>query len=195
MKNTASEFAKWLYLLKQRDESDENQRMADGIDLEEGIHRLANEGILFNKIVGSCATDGFCVEYNGMSTGNEETLFSSALSILGKPMACKPDLILENRLGKVIIIENKYTNHKLGLPWNGWVNNQGQLWCYSQIDKYVGCDVMLILQFWNFDNFRKPVILPPRRFTKEDLAHIAGLFQTYKEVCEQGGDSGTKQAV
>lgn len=77
---------------------------------------------------------------------------SSCLKINSKPMYCKPDVVLQNKISKsILIIERKTTSvPQEYIPKNGWPNIQAQLWCYSWIDKwYKAPDILLVAQIWH----------------------------------------------
>ena len=77
---------------------------------------------------------------------------SSCLTINNKPMCCRPDVVLKNKISKsILIIERKTTSVPQDhVPENGWPNIQAQLWCYSWIDEwYQVPDITLVAQIWH----------------------------------------------
>lgn len=76
---------------------------------------------------------------------------ASCLTVDGKPMRGKPDVVLrDTETGTIIIIERKVTSWEdKEIPKYAWPNIRAQLWCYSWMDDWVNAsDIVLICQFW-----------------------------------------------
>lgn len=81
---------------------------------------------------------------------------ASRLCVNGQPLRCVPDVVLQNKLTKdVLIIERKATSvPEEKIPAMGWANLKAQLWCYSWIDDWIDApNVYLIGQIWKMPEY------------------------------------------
>lgn len=94
---------------------------------------------------------------NHTNSNSNNILASSKLSVKGKPLNGKPDIVLENKsIDTILIIETKLTNVPLDkLTRQAYPNNRAQLWAYGNMDlwsHYKPANILLAVNFWNLDN-------------------------------------------
>lgn len=82
---------------------------------------------------------------------SQAPFLASALTVNGNPLRCRPDIVLTNDIGEIMIIERKITRLRPSrpIPEGGWPNLKAQLWCYSWIDDFRRApNVYLASQIW-----------------------------------------------
>ena len=98
----------------------------------------------------------------------ERTFTSRTLTVGGRPLCGRPDVILrDSQTGRVLIIERKFTDVPVErIPADGWPNLRAQLWCYAWMDEWLDApDVLLVGQIWSFQR-REIVSRNGSRFAK-----------------------------
>lgn len=109
----------------------------------------------------------------------------SALTVNGRPLRGRPDVVYrEKSTGRILIVERKTTNHEI--PSDGWPNLRAQLWAYAKADDWVDApEVILVGEVWGFyagiiylRDIRRWISGEPS-FEKEN----AELFELYRGVC------------
>lgn len=189
--NTASHFSNWVYLLKNSETPNQTMNLDKGRKMEIDIRKTLTKKFLKTQSESR-------IIYNGTESGDDEILLATELSVSGNPMKCKPDVVIETPGKSLVIIEYKYTNHIIGLPEYGWLNNRAQLWCYSKIDKFKNFRIQLILQFWNYNISKIPSIynnVPPLDYIMLEK-EIGPLFDTYQaSIAVRNHESGSQTDI
>ncbi len=86
------------------------------------------------------------LEYDGTSLSDMPALPIAELTVGGKVLYGKPDLVFrERKTGRVIVLEIKVSN--AAVPTNGWPNLRAQLWAYSKFD-WNASEVLLAAEVW-----------------------------------------------
>jgi hypothetical protein len=182
--NRVSDFTDWIYSLYIPDKKEADLRR--GKDLERAV--LAEKG----KIVGDLPYDKSWIPipgnpqwrliFNGMCDSSDYAYRISALTIHGRPIFGKPDLVFQERSTKrILIIEIKIS--EAAIPDGGWPNLRAQLWAYSKIDVWADTpDMLLIGEVWGFERGLR--LRRSQRWQPQALeAQNGELFDLYKSRC------------
>jgi hypothetical protein len=160
-KNTASGFSDWVFGLTHPNRTRSPQSLNMGIRGQERIReeRRKNRTIIKNYTKIS----GYELIFEDKLNDVNESFTASKLQIEGKPIKCKPDIVLERKsTNEILIIEIKCTETKNKIPTSAWPNVQAQLWCYSWIDDWVNSNVILMADIRRIDKIN---------FTKQQIHH------------------------
>jgi hypothetical protein len=200
----ASSFADWVF----------RQRHPLAAERQSNVQQtLAHKerGKIDHKIVleSICRSADFRATTRRATTPNEwrvvhadldqdsRTFLASNLSVAGRPMRCRPDLVLQHRFRKtLIVVEYKFTglttaNRRLRngtrrcFAPNGYENNRAQLWCYSQIDEFRHEQPLLVLQFRDPNSLEhKATMTWPSQH--RDIREAAQWFEQYRRIVALG---------
>lgn len=171
---TVTDFVDWVFRLYVPERHYEN--LLHGQRIEREVAR---------RQVPIPTHSGWKLESNGMSNGDSKIYEISQLTINGKRLRGKPDLVFrEKRTRRVLIVEVKAS--EADIPSNGWPNLRAQLWAYAKIDAFQDApEISAVAEVWGF---RGGLRLRQRlRFRPEGPAferENAELFQRYCEYCE-----------
>lgn len=70
-------------------------------------------------------------------TESAKSYESSILTVNGKKLSLKPDLVMQNPMTKtIVVVEYKIPSYGVCIPKNGWPNLVSQLWAYSWVDDW-----------------------------------------------------------
>ena len=104
-----------------------------------------------------------------------QPLLASALTVGGRPLAMKPDLVLQHASGMKVIVERKVAGTGVAIPEHGWSNLAAQLWAYSLADPWVDQEDVylagLVYQWNGTDPVWTGVV--PRTQRTDDLLNAA----------------------
>jgi hypothetical protein len=151
----ASKFADWVFENSVRrsdweplDERERKKNMKLGSDLHRDID-LFLQSTWAKNLLGADANEHWSKYF--VDDGNSRNFTAPYLRVYGKPVGCRPDLVLQNvQANKFIVIERKTTFvPEPRVPSSGWPNVKAQLWCYSWIEEFLDAnEVLLVGQLW-----------------------------------------------
>jgi hypothetical protein len=195
-KATASGFSDWVFRFKKRrwlaaadaEFSEWNRDPARRRGLIDHAEIDALRQRIHNDLIGEPTS------YHPIFADNESTsghvFRASALTVGGRPLACRPDLVLKNEAKHhVVIVERKTTRQLRTLSQQetsrgNWCNIQAQLWCYSHVDDWNDEKrVTLIGEIWRrLGDDQLVKAIDPFVWHKGDIEHESkckALFQHY----------------
>jgi hypothetical protein len=160
----ASGFASWVF--------HESWRAKHGRDYEYGIGDSLDDdstpidrGLLahqdletyFSLAQASMPGGGaWTVVFADPHDGSTNRFFESGLlTVRGRPLGCRPDLVLEERsTGTIFVVERKTTRAaSRRIPDSGFEKDKAQLWCYLWIDDWGDHrPVVGVCEYWRLDS-------------------------------------------
>jgi hypothetical protein len=172
-KNTASDFAQWVY--KESRYTSQAPLSSYQNKLQGRSAHLAIDNFFrmswAEQYLESDTLSDWIIEHTESDGRNGKFFYANSLLIDDKPMRCSPDLILRHKSkNKVLIIERKTTSVPIPkIPIDGWPNVQAQLWSYAWMDCVLDADeVILVGQLWHRMNNRTIVMCHSHPIWKRD---------------------------
>lgn len=187
MAHSASDFSNWVYRIRHPNkpnvlvDRDGEKRRALGVLDHDAIELIKKRTFLkINKKINT--TEWGLYYADDAHRGN--TFFSKKLSIDGKPLVGRPDVVFSHkRMDYFIVVERKITSVPSDIQYlHIFEPAQCQLWAYSWLDELSHAkDVLLILEIW--ERFRGGIraadMVSWRRSNDKHHGHCLELFERY----------------
>ena len=176
-KARVTDFSQWVFRLY--DPGPRQESMAHGTRIE----RLVDSTYVSRRLT-VFVERGWELIYRDPLGEWDAPLRIGSLTIAGRPLRGRPDLVFRRRkTGEIVVVERKASLQRM--PSESWPNAKAQIWCYAQADIFIDApEITLVIENWQED-WKGPRLERAVRWDAKNLAFNRDMSLLFKLYASQ----------